>query len=90
MNGAEVTRLAAFGLAGLLLGAASLAALRLNVADYLVGRAWRPIATHLARLAILAAILVWTARQGAGPLLALAAGLVLARPIAVRLTRRAP
>jgi hypothetical protein len=90
MSGGEMARLAAFGLAGLLLGAASLAALRRNVADYLGGRAWRSIGAHVARLAILAAILVWTARQGAGPLLALAAGLVLARPIALRVMGRAP
>lgn len=90
MNLAEIARLAAFGLAGLLIGAASLAALRANVSAYLDGRAWRSLAAHLGRLAVLAAVLVWTARQGAGPLLALAGGLVLARPIAVRLMGRAP
>jgi len=78
-------RLIGFGLAGLMLGAASLALLRWTVALYVRGGSWKPAAAHLARLAILAAVLVWAARVGAGPLLALAGGLVASRPIAVRM-----
>lgn len=85
-----MARLAAFALAGLVLGGASLAVLRLNVSLYVRGGLWRPIASHLARLAVLGAILIWTARQGPGPLLAVAAGLVLARPIALRVLAKAP
>ena len=88
MTPGEIMRLAAFGLAGLGLGGASLLALRANVASYLTGSPWRPLAAHLERLAIIAGVLIWTARQGAGPLLCLAAGLVLARPIAVRVLGR--
>jgi hypothetical protein len=80
----EIERLAAFGLGGLVLGGASMASLRLNTNLYVVGGLWRPIGLHFARLSIVAGVLVWTAFQGAGPLLAVAAGLVLARPIAVR------
>jgi hypothetical protein len=84
MTVGELERLAAFGLAGLVLGAASMASLRLNTDLYVGGGLWRPIGLHFARLSIMAGILVWTAFQGAGPLLCVAAGLVLARPIAVQ------
>jgi hypothetical protein len=89
MTVGEFERLAVFGLAGLALGGASLASLRLNTTLYLAGGLWRPIGLHLARLAIVVGALVWTACQGAGPLLAVAAGLVLARPIALRALGRA-
>jgi hypothetical protein len=89
MTAIDILRLAAFGLGGLILGGASLAVLRWNVALYLNGAPWRPIAAHLARLAVIAGVMIWAARQGAGPLLCLAAGLVLARPIAVRMLGRA-
>lgn len=89
MTVGEIERLAAFGAAGLALGGASLASLRLNTNLYLGGDLWRPIGLHLARLTVLTVVLVWTARQGAGPLIALAAGLVTARPLAVRLLARA-
>ena len=84
----EIGRLAAFGLAGLLLGGASMASLRLNTDLYVGGRVWAPIGLHLARLSIVAGVLVWTALQGAGPLLAVAGGLVLARPFAVQMLGR--
>jgi len=90
MTGGEGERLAAFAMAGLVLGAASFASLRLNASLYVAGGLWRPILLHLARLAVIAGALVWTAFQGAGPLLAAAAGLTLARPIAVRMLGRAP
>jgi hypothetical protein len=90
MTAGTIARLAGFGLAGLALGGASLAALRLNVSAYLGGAPWRSAAAHLARMAILIAILAWAARQGGGPLLALAGGLVTARPLATRLWGRRP
>lgn len=89
MTAGDVERLAAFGLAGLVLGGASMASLRLNTDLYVGGSLWRPIGLHFARLSIVAGVLVWTAFQGAGPLLAAAGGLVLARPIAVRMLGRA-
>ncbi|HXQ47916.1 MAG TPA: ATP synthase subunit I [Caulobacteraceae bacterium] len=89
MTAGDIERLAAFGLAGLILGGASMASLRLNTDLYVRGRLWRPIGLHFLRLSIMAGVLVWTAFQGAGPLLAVAGGLVLARPIAVRMLGRA-
>jgi hypothetical protein len=84
----EIARIAGFALAGLVLGAASFATLRLNAALYLGAAPWRSAALHVLRLAGLGALLVWTARQGAGPLLALAAGLTAARLLVVpRLAR---
>jgi hypothetical protein len=84
MTASEFEKLVAFGLAGLVVGGASLASLRLNTDLYVGGGLWRPVGLHLARLAMLAAAMVWAAHQGAGPLLAGAAGLMLARPIAMR------
>lgn len=88
MTPMDTVRLVAFGLAGLILGGASLIVLKWNVAQYLHGNAWLPLAAHLVRLAVIAGVLVWAARQGASPLLCLAAGLVIARPIAVRVLGR--
>ncbi|QUD89536.1 N-ATPase subunit AtpR [Phenylobacterium montanum] len=90
MNASGAVNLAMFGLAGLALGAASLTALRVNTSLYISGPLWRPLGLHAARLAIVAAVLVWAARQGPGPLIAIAAGLVLARPIAIRALGRTP
>lgn len=90
MTVGQIDYLTAFGLAGLAVGAASFAALRLNTSLYLGGGLWRPIGLHLGRLAIVAGALVWAAHQGPGPLIASAAGLVLARPIAVPMFGRAP
>lgn len=78
----------AFSLAGLVLGGASFAALRVNTALYVAGAMWPSLTLHAARLGIVAAGLVVAARQGASPLLAGAAGLVVARWIAVRLWGR--
>jgi hypothetical protein len=89
MTAADIERLEAYGLAGLVLGAASMASLRLNADLYVGGGLWRPIGLHFARLSVVAGVLIVTALQGAGPLLAVAAGLVLARPIAVRMMGRA-
>jgi len=71
---------------------ASLVTLRLNTALYLEGRgALAPIGLHLARLAIVGAVLVFAAKLGADVLLAVAVGFALARPMAIRaLARRAP
>lgn len=84
MNLLHAFNLALYGLAGLALGAASLTALRFNTSLYLAGRLWGSLGLHIARLAIVAGLLIWTARQGAGPLVAIAAGLVLTRPIATK------
>lgn len=84
----ELYRTAAFALAGLVVGGASFAALRVNTALYVAGDVWRSLALHAGRLALVAAGLVVAARQGAGPLLAGAAGLVAARWVAVRLWGR--
>jgi len=83
MTPGEIVRLLIFALAGFVLGGASYAMLKLNTVLYLGGGPWRSAVLHIARLAILVAILVWAARRGAGPLLALAAGLVAARPVVV-------
>lgn len=83
MTAGEIWGLSLFAAGGFVLGAASYAALRLNTALYLGGSAWRSAVLHLARLALLTAVLVWTARQGAWPLLSMCAGLVAARPVVV-------
>lgn len=88
MKVGEIDHLIAFGLAGFLVGEASLAALRLNTSLYLGGGLWWPISLHLARLAVVAGALVWMVLQGPGPLISGAAGLVLARPIAMRVFGR--
>ncbi|MBB3892965.1 hypothetical protein GGQ61_003703 [Phenylobacterium haematophilum] len=88
MTGDEIGRLAIFGVAGLALGGASLASLRFNTRLYMSGDLWRPIGLHIVRLAVLAAVLIWAAHAGAGPLIAIAAGLVLARPLTLRLLAR--
>jgi hypothetical protein len=84
----ETWRIAAFALAGLVLGGASFATLRINTDLYVAGDLWRSLVLHLARLALVAAGLVAAALQGAGPLLAGAGGLVASRWIAVRLWGR--
>ncbi len=76
---------AAFALAGLLLGGASFAALCVSMTLYVTDEVWRPLTAHFSRLALMAAGLTVAARQGAGPLLAIGGGLVVARWIAVRL-----
>jgi len=88
MSGGEIERLAAFAAAGFVLGGASLTSLRLTTALYVSGGVLRPIALHVARMALIATALIWTALQGAGPLLAAATGLTVARLIAVRLLGR--
>jgi F1F0 ATPase subunit 2 len=88
MTFVEAAHLAVFTVSGFAVGAASFASLKLNTDLYLGGRLWRPIAFHLLRLAIVAAALAFAAFQGAGPLLAAAAGLVIARPVTVRLLGR--
>jgi len=88
MTWGEIVRLAAFGLAGLVVGGSSLTMLRATTSMYVAGRVGRPIALHLTRLGLVGGALVWTALQGAGPLIVAAAGLTLARPIAVRLMGR--
>ncbi len=81
-------QVAAFGLAGLVLGVASFAALRANTALYVAGDVWRSFCLHVTRLSLVGAGLALAASQGAAPLLAGAGGLVAARWIAVRLWGR--
>jgi len=88
MTPAAIARLLIFALAGFALGGASYATLKLNTVLYLSGDRWRSAVLHFFRLALLVAILVWAARQGAGPLLAMAAGLVVARPVVVPILAR--
>jgi hypothetical protein len=90
MNPLELGRLAAWALAGFAAGTASFAALRLTTDAYVRGARLKPIALHAARLALLGAGLLAAAHAGAWPLLAAAAGLTAARPLAVRLWGRAP
>jgi hypothetical protein len=88
MTPGEIARLLIFALAGFALGGASYAMLKLNTVLYLGGDWRRSAVLHLFRLAILVTILVWAARQGGGPLLAMAAGLVAARPVVVPILAR--
>ncbi|HWA63223.1 MAG TPA: ATP synthase subunit I [Caulobacteraceae bacterium] len=83
MTWIEGARLAAYAAAGFGLGGASYAALRRTSALYVGGGAWTALALHVLRLATVGAALFLCARQGAGPLLAAAAGLALVRPLAV-------
>ena len=89
---AEMGRLVLFLMAGAVVGAASLATLRLNTGLYLQGRGIAaPIGLHLARLAVIGAILVFAAKLGADVLLAVAVGFALARPLVMKvLARRTP
>lgn len=70
---------------GIALGVAYFTALRWNVQLYLIaGRRGAGIALHVARLAAVVAALWLASRAGAGPLLAMAGGLLIARPIVTR------
>lgn len=76
---------------GLALGAAYFTALRWNVRLYLEsGRRRAGIALHLARLAAVTAALWLASCAGAGPLLALALGLLVARPFVTHRAREVP
>ena len=77
-------RLALAGAAGLALGGGFFALLRVNVRLYASRRWPLGIALHLGRWALLAAALVVAARAGAGPLLAVLAGALVARVVLVR------
>jgi hypothetical protein len=90
MTAIEMPGLAVYAAGGFILGLASFTALRANAGLYLAGGLWRPIGLHLARLAVLAGALILVARQGAGPLLAAAAGLLVARHLVVHRARAAP
>jgi F1F0 ATPase subunit 2 len=71
--------------AGLVLGAGHAAALRWNVRLYLAaGRPGRAIALHVLRFVAVAAGMWLAARQGAGALLAAAAGFTMATIVAAR------
>lgn len=78
--------LALWFLAGLLAGTAYFATLRWNAALYTRGIA-TAAGVQLARFAALGTILALIARQGPMPLLLTAGGIVLARPLVMRLLR---
>lgn len=54
------------------------------------GSARLMLACHLGRFALLGGALVWAARQGIGPLLAMAAGITLARMATLHRSRGTP
>ena len=77
---------AAWGVPGFLPGALHFHGLGRNTALYVAGRAGRAVALQLLRMAITVAGLVLAGRQGGWPLLAAAAGFLLARLVLVRPT----
>lgn len=81
---ADLFRLGGCTAVGALLGAANLAALCVNTRLYLSRPLAAALPLHLARLAVVTAMLVLLARQGAGPLLAAGLGLLAVRPLAIR------
>lgn len=80
----ELLRLSGFAALGGGLGAANLAALRVNTALYVTRPLAAALPLHLARLTIITGVFVLLAREGAGPLLAAALGLAAVRPVALR------
>jgi hypothetical protein len=74
-----------FLLIGAVAGAIYFATLRLNTALYFGGAAGQAIGLHLARLAALVTMLTGMAKLGALPLLLCAFGMVLVRPMMMRL-----
>lgn len=85
------TQAAAGAAVGMLAGLLFFRALRSNAALYLrEGAAWRPIALHLARLLLLAGLLVGVVQAAGGAgLLASFAGILAARGIVLRSERSA-
>jgi F1F0 ATPase subunit 2 len=74
--------------AGLALGTAFFALLRLTVACYASGRHWPwAVGLHVARWVFLVALLVPISRAGALPLLTTSLGVFLARSIVIRRSR---
>jgi N-ATPase, AtpR subunit len=91
MTPLDVLAVAPFGAIGLALGLAHFAGLRRDAGRYLArGVRAGIVAGHAARLVASAAVLVLVARSGAVPLLAALAGFLVARFVAVALTRRSP
>lgn len=74
--------------AGLVLGVAFFALLERNVALYAQGRPLAAGLLHLARIAVLVAVLGAAVHFGAGPLLACATGLVGGRWLVLRRVRK--
>ncbi len=91
MSAADVATVAAFAALGFGAGLAFFRALRLNVRLYATaGTDARAVGLHVLRLGALAALLWGAATQGAGPLLAAAAGFLAARLLALRRREPAP
>jgi hypothetical protein len=85
----QVATTLAMALAGLAFGLVYFATLRRTIALFSAGRGWlAPAALTVGRLAAMAALLALAARLGAAPLLAAFGGVLAARFIALRVTRR--
>ena len=81
----------AFFAAGLAAGTLHFALLRWNASLYgRPGRIGGAVALQLLRLAVLGCVLALIARQGALPLLLAALGVLVARPIVMRMMAPAP
>jgi F1F0 ATPase subunit 2 len=84
----DPTALALAFVAGLVAGAGFFLVLRRNTDLFAGGRIGLAIAMQVARFAVLVPVLVLAARQGAGPLLAAALGVLIARRVVVGRVRR--
>ena len=76
-------------LLGLVLGLGFFSGLRLSLSWALAGRPLLTATASLVRFMVLAGALYLVSREGAAPLLATAAGVVLARPLVLRGFREA-
>lgn len=90
MTSNDLIRGALFALGGAGLCALNLATLRYSVPRIIHGDVGRQIALHALRLVLVVAVLAWTARQGAAPLIGLGVGFMLARPLVMRLLAPTP
>ncbi|MEJ2456672.1 MAG: ATP synthase subunit I [Novosphingobium sp.] len=77
-------------LLGLVLGFVHFGTLASVSEDYLAGRTTRAITVHVLRMAVMVAVLFALVKLGAIPLLAGALGIVIARAMVLRRTRREP
>lgn len=88
MSAADLMLIAASAGVGFLAGIAYFAALNRTVALYLTGTSrWRSVGAHLLRIAAVLTFFSLIVQLGAQPLLAAFAGLLIARPVAMRVLR---
>ena len=86
----QITLAAAWAAAGLILGAAYFAAMRLTVELFAAsGSRWMPVALTFARLISATLFLAVAARFGATPLLGAFLGFLVARAVELRRAKRA-